>query len=193
MFSAPRFCRPKPSSGASSFPPLGSYSRPMASSRPLPVDQPEEPPGGEGLGNVLRRLPGRARTCRPRMARPRQSGDRILDDDPAERRGQRRELRGQRIGDLIGFQLARRGQPRDDWSGLRPSAVHALTIHAQSGFHAWPDYASRLAVGISPCSRLDNRVMPLGRGVADQLIFCAPELTVAKDAVAAPTSSCALL
>src|SRR5580692_12300034 len=36
MFSAPRFWRPKSSSGASSFSPLGSYSRPMASSRPLP-------------------------------------------------------------------------------------------------------------------------------------------------------------
>ena len=36
MFSAPRFWRPKSSSGASSFWPLGSYSRPMASSRPCP-------------------------------------------------------------------------------------------------------------------------------------------------------------
>jgi hypothetical protein len=88
MFSAPRSCRPKSSSGASSFWPLGSYSRPMASSWRLSVDQSEEPPGGQGLSDVAGDcLAGPGLADYGRLG-PVIAGGRIFGDDPAVRRGQ---------------------------------------------------------------------------------------------------------
>jgi hypothetical protein len=67
----------------------------------LSVDQPEEPPGGQGLGDILG-----DRAAGPGLADGRGLGpvvacDRVFGDDPAVRLGQRGELRDQRIGDLV--------------------------------------------------------------------------------------------
>lgn len=57
-------------------------------------------------------------------------------------------FRDQRIGDLIGFRLLQRGQPRGNGFGPRFSGALALTVHTRSRIHAWPDYACTFAVGI---------------------------------------------
>jgi hypothetical protein len=98
----------------------------------LPVDQPEEPPGAQGLGDVTGdRLAGPGLADCGRLGTV-VAGDRILGDDPAVRRGQLGEFRDQRIGDLIGLQLVHRGQPRDDGSGPGLCEVLALITHTGS-------------------------------------------------------------
>ena len=134
MFSAPRSRRPKSSSGASSFAPLRSYSRPTASSRPFPSTSRKNRPAVQGLGDVLGDRLGQPRTCLADCGRlgPVVAGNRIHGDDPAVRRGQRGESRDQRIGHLPGLQLVRRGQPRGDGFGPGPAEIFALTVHSGS-------------------------------------------------------------
>jgi len=115
----------------------------------LTVDQPEEPPGGQRLGNIFGDClagPGLADCGR---LGPVVAGDRILGDDPAVRRAQGGELRDQRIGNLIGFQLLRWGPPPTTGSGRDSPDPHSDRPY-RACYPCLADYAPSPAAGISP-------------------------------------------
>jgi hypothetical protein len=85
----------------------------------LSVNQPEEPPGSQGLGDIFGDcLAGPGLADRRRLG-PVVTGDRVLDDDPAVRRGQRGEFRSANRGPHqsparpAGSAPRRRGPDRD--------------------------------------------------------------------------------
>src|SRR3984957_18190079 len=131
----------------------------------LPVDQPEEPPGAQGLGDVLGDSVAGPGLADGRRLGPGVGGDHILGDDPAVRRGQGGGVRDLRIRDLVSFQLVHRGQPRAGWSGPWFSEIPALTVHTGSAIHAWPEYALDYdSARLRTKSRRSTVVKTIGQG-----------------------------